>query len=310
MFRLENQERVSTDLSGFEPESEAPEAIERQIYNCENKTIDLKTELDLYLKNLCFSKSWIRYQRRILLAFLRTCNYAIDKSIVINYISDLKQNINLNYARKQILIIRSFIRFLSESGKSEYDFHRIIKVPREIKGSMPKRVTIAEINQALDLFREHRLYPQINAAILLTAYSGIRAEELYQLQKEDIDLDNRILHIRNDANHTVKTGKARIVFFNNRSRKALKEYYAWRETSKTGLNELFGQSHLNRIFIKSELKIKDLRKFFSQEWNRRNGNTEIKEILMGHSLNNSVDLQHYVNMSEVELKEIYDKVMG
>jgi len=57
------------------------------------------------------------------------------------------------------------------------------------------------------------------------------------------------------------------------------------------------------------LKVKHLRKFFSQEWDRRGGPTSIKKILMGHSLKGDVDLQHYNAQSEDDLKHIYDKVM-
>jgi len=56
--------------------------------------------------------------------------------------------------------------------------------------------------------------------------------------------------------------------------------------------------------------VKDLRKFFSQEWDRRGGPTSIKKILMGHSLKGDVDLRHYNYQSEEDLKRIYDKVMA
>jgi integrase/recombinase XerD len=58
------------------------------------------------------------------------------------------------------------------------------------------------------------------------------------------------------------------------------------------------------------LQVKDLRKFFSQEWDRRGGPTSIKKILMGHSLRNDVDLMHYNAQSPDDLKQIYDKVMN
>ena len=56
--------------------------------------------------------------------------------------------------------------------------------------------------------------------------------------------------------------------------------------------------------------MKDLRKAFSQEWDRRGGPTSIKKILMGHSLKGDVDLSHYNAQPEEDLKKIYDKVMG
>lgn len=59
---------------------------------------------------------------------------------------------------------------------------------------------------------------------------------------------------------------------------------------------------LEKIFLKSSIKIKNLRKFFSQEWDRRGDPTSIKKILMGHSLKGDVDLMHYNCQSEEVLK--------
>jgi len=56
------------------------------------------------------------------------------------------------------------------------------------------------------------------------------------------------------------------------------------------------------------LRVKDLRKFFSQEWERLNGSYAAKELLMGHSLKGRVDLKHYAYLSVKDLKEIYNKV--
>jgi integrase/recombinase XerD len=64
------------------------------------------------------------------------------------------------------------------------------------------------------------------------------------------------------------------------------------------------------IFYNSPIKVKDFRKLFSQEWDRRGGPTSIKKILMGHSLRGDVDLMHYNAQSPEDLKAIYDKVMN
>ena len=68
---------------------------------------------------------------------------------------------------------------------------------------------------------------------------------------------------------------------------------------------------MERIFRNGNatIKVKDLRKYFSQVWDRRGGPTSIKKILMGHSLKGDVDLMHYNAQSEEDLKRIYDKVM-
>jgi integrase/recombinase XerD len=67
---------------------------------------------------------------------------------------------------------------------------------------------------------------------------------------------------------------------------------------------------MTHLFKGAPIRVKDLRKFFSQEWDRRGGPTSIKKILMGHSMRGDVDLMHYNCQSEEDLKKIYDKVMG
>jgi integrase/recombinase XerD len=64
------------------------------------------------------------------------------------------------------------------------------------------------------------------------------------------------------------------------------------------------------LFRNAPIQVKDLRKYFSQEWDRRGGSTSIKKILMGHSLKGDVDLMHYNCQSGGDLKRIYDKVMN
>jgi len=53
-----------------------------------------------------------------------------------------------------------------------------------------------------------------------------------------------------------------------------------------------------------------MRKFFAQEWDRRNGNTTVKKLLMGHSIREDINVLHYSHHTENELKEIYDEVFG
>jgi integrase/recombinase XerD len=174
---------------------------------------------------------------------------------------------------------------------------------------IPKRVTNDDIIDTLSYFEGHVFNKQIQAIILLGATSGMRAEELYQLKPDDIDIENRVIHIIHDPTNgqSTKTGKNRIAIFNLEAQMALKGYLAYFSKNST-LKCLFNKSHIERMFHDAPIRVKDLRKFFSQEWDRRGGPTSIKKILMGHSLRNDVDLMHYNCQSEEDLKRIYDKV--
>ena len=141
--------------------------------------------------------------------------------------------------------------------------------------------------------------------------SGLRAEELYQLTINDIDLKDRIIHVNHNPNNnqTTKTRKSRISFFDEKAKQELTIYLEeFNKNSK--LKCLFNQSHISRLFRNAPIRVKDLRKYFSQEWDRQGGATTIKKILMAHSLKGDVDLMHYNYQSPEDLKKIYDKVMG
>ena len=96
------------------------------------------------------------------------------------------------------------------------------------------------------------------------------------------------------------------MFFNQETKEVLRVYLGFFNNG-CSLKHLFGESHISRIFRHSELKVKDFRKFFSQEWDRCGGPTSIKKLLMGHRLD--VDLKYYNAQSEEDLRKIYDKVM-
>jgi integrase/recombinase XerD len=131
----------------------------------------------------------------------------------------------------------------------------------------------------------------------------MRAEEFYQLRIADIDIDNRIVFINQDLSNgqNTKTKQSRISFFTNETKLELEEYITYFQNN-IGLKKLFSQSHISRLFKDAPIKVKDLRKYFSQVWDRRGAPTSIKKILMRHSLKGDVDLMHYNAQSTEDLK--------
>ena len=147
-------------------------------------------------------------------------------------------------------------------------------------------------------------FARLKAFVLIMATSGMRDKEAFQLTLSDLDLLNNKIYVRCDKNHTQKTGQERIVFITDNAKHCLEKYIKQNKNRK-----LFNQSTLTRAFNKAPIRMKDLRKYFSSEWIRRNGNQAVKEIIMGHSINGNVDLQHYLALSEKDLYEVYRKVM-
>jgi len=212
------------------------------------------------------SKKW-HYQGKLCLnKYLNFVNWKINESKTLEYYQSLKNNLSISYYKKEVYQIRKFLTYLKVEWAND------IKLPPD-PIYLPKRVAIDDINKSLDYFKDNKFYLQAKALILLGMSSGARALELYQLTFEDIDIENRVLHINHNPQNgqSTKTKMSRISFF---TEEAIRN---------------------------SSIKVKDLRKYFSQEWDRRGGPTSIKKILMGHSLRGDVDLMHYNCQSEEDL---------
>jgi integrase/recombinase XerD len=240
----------------------------------------------------------------MLIHYLKYIKWEIDEDNTINYLEQIIDNNSVSYYRKRVYQIRKYLTYL------KIEWANNIKPPNE-PIYYPKIIKTEDIKKTLKYFPENPYYKQIIAIIYLGMTSGMRAEELYQLEIKDIDLEKRIVHINHNPNigQTTKTKISRISFFTNEAKEILEEYLTYFNNERI-LKRLFSKKHIIRLFAKSPIRVKDLRKYFSQEWDRRGGPTSIKKILMGHSLRGDVDLMHYNAQSEEDLKMIYDKVMG
>jgi len=253
------------------------------------------------LKGLC--DKHIYETTRFLKHYLKFINNKIDKSKSIEYFRILKDRYSTSSYRKQVYQILKFLRYI------KVDWTEEIKLPPE-PNYYPYKISKEVINNTLLYFENRDCYIRLKALILLGYTSGVRAEELYQLNMDDIDLNNRVVHI----NHNLKNGqstknkKNRVSFFTKETKQVLSDYLIY-FNKNSNLKTLFSQGRMERLFRDAPIKVKDLRKAFSQEWTRRNGSSSVKKILMGHSLRNDVDLCHYNCQSEEDLKRIYDKVM-
>jgi integrase/recombinase XerD len=279
--------------------------LDRLLYK-ENILVDndiLHTYLSLCeIEGKC--KDWLLSIQRFLVTFLDSVKWTIDKKTTIDYLKIITDKKGISYCRKHIYQIRKFLTYLKIEWAND------IRPPSE-PTYLPKRITEKDIKDTLSYFKDNAYYIQIKALVFLGISSGMRAEELYQLTIEDIRLDNRVVHINHNPKNgqSTKTKISRISFFNENAKQEYIEYFKYFNNDNK-LKCLFNQSHISRLFRNAPIQVKDLRKYFSQEWDRRSGPTSIKKILMGHSLKGDVDLMHYNYQSEEDLKKIYDKVMG
>jgi integrase/recombinase XerD len=285
------------DWTGFEPVA----STLRRSQNIRRNQLSEYLNI-VELKGHC--NKHIYEMNRFLNHYLDYVDYKIDKSKSIQYFRLLKDKYAVSSYRKQVYQILKFLRHLKVDWTGE------IELPSE-PTYYPKKISENDINDALKYFEEQEYYIRVKALVLLGSASGLRAEELYQLSTEDIDIQHRIIHINHNPNNgqSTKTKQSRVSFFNKQTQQAIREYIN-HFNSNNNLKVLFSQGRMEKLFRDAPIKVKDLRKYFSQEWDRRGGPTSIKKILMGHSLKGDVDLMHYNYQSEEDLKKIYDRVMN
>ena len=231
--------------------------------------------------------------------FLDHINWELDEEKTFHYLEQLKDKYSTSSYRKRAYQIKRFLQSLN------VDWAEHIRPPAE-PTKLPKRIIYDMITDTLNYFKGHQYEKQMRAIILLGSSSGMRPEEMYQLTQDDIDLDQRIVRINHDPDNcqTVKTKQSRITFFSTEAQQALTEYLQYFNNGCI-LSVLFGKTHVERAFTPSPIRVKDLRKFFSQQWDRQGGPTSIKKMLMGHS--SDVDSLHYNVQNMDDLKQIYNK---
>ncbi len=213
--------------------------------------------------------------------FAEWCSYRFNLNDIKIYINELKRDYSPSHIRKVIIDIRRLLKHLNHPLSD-------IELPK-----MPKqRKIVIKVKDIQQLLKEVEGLPaesmrlRTRAAVLLAATSGLRAEELYRLRISDIDVDDRTVNVRPEV---AKDCEGRVTFFSIEAQNALKEFF---DSYKPKSVYPFSESTLRKSIEKlnSPLRLKHMRKFFSQQSDRLGMPTSVKKLLMGHSLRGDVDL--------------------
>ncbi len=225
-------------------------------------------------------------------------NWSCSLNDVTDYLNERRDEVSNRTLSDDIQAIKQFFK--------EMNVYWIEKIKKpNLSKHRPKIVEKEDILNLMDELdhegTEHKYVYRAQTAVHLSAVTGMRPWEVYRLDWEDINLDDRIINL--PAEET-KTKGERIVVFNKKAQKRLKK-----------LKGMFPERPFihkaiylitNKMDEKPDLKLKHCRKFFSQEWDRKGGSTDIKEMLLGHF--GSIDLRNYNGQTPKHLKKIYDKV--
>ena len=169
------------------------------------------------VEDLC--NDWIKAIRRYLIDYLEYVGWKANKEKTLLYLKDIIKKYPTTYYRKRVYQIRKFLLYIN------YEWATKIRLPPEPEYQV-KRVTLKDIENTIDKVTISKLSEKYIALIKLGATSGLRAEELYQLKPEDIDIENRMVYVNHNPNNgqTTKTKMSRVSFFNEYAKQSLEDY--------------------------------------------------------------------------------------
>lgn len=270
-----------------------------------DNTVNLGEYIEmLRLKGI--GKNWLNNViKKTIGDMLNYCNNDINnKQKILEYLNSLQKYYSISSYRQRLFQVRKFLKF---NGVTWVNGIESPKSP----DYTPEYINPDIINKTLEFFSSKPHAIRFKAIIKLGVDTGLRPEEIFQLNPCDIDLNERVIYVNHkpEINQTTKTGKSRISFFTESTRKTLEEYLNYFNNG-SGLKHLFEESGIRRGFRKSPIQVKQLRKIFSQQFTIKGGDYALKELLLGHSHKKNVDLSHYCSIPPNELRELYDRVMN
>jgi site-specific recombinase XerD len=114
---------------------------------------------------------------------------------------------------RTVAALRSFFRFCVESEYLDRDPALVLCTPKK-REALPDVLDRAELSRLLEVPGREGVWPRVQAGkpardrllLALFAYAGLRRSELLGLDCDDVDLDRRLIRVRN-----AKGGRQRVV---------------------------------------------------------------------------------------------------
>ena len=166
-----------------------------------------------------------------------------------------------------------------------------------------------QVPSRADLQRFYEAIPSARARafFLLCATSGLRKHEVLSLNREDVDLEKRMIIPRKNGSRTKRTW---VSFFNEEAKAALLEYLETRIDDDPRLFRISPrQTHFfeaARLETGLQITPQVLREFFACEMGRLGVSDRYVDAFCGR-IPHSVLARHYTDFSPERLKEIYDR---
>ncbi len=241
----------------------------------------------------------------------------VDHETIRAYIVSIYKGLKKSSLSRKVSSIKVFFRFLKKKGYIEENTALVIRNPK-VEKHLPKFYTIDEMFHFLDFLPREGWLNVRNRAIFELMYSaGMRAQEVLNLNGEDVHLDGMWVKVRG------KGGKERILPFGEKARDALNEYCSYlRGAGRYGPGKaLFVSAQGGRLSYRGLLKIMKKHQLKAQLFKNLSLHG-VRHSFATHLLDNGADLrsiqellghsklsttQKYTHVSMDKLMETYDK---
>ncbi len=241
----------------------------------------------------------------------------VDRLVFLQFIADLRmeQNVKNSTIARKLSTYRSFYRYLNEYIGINHNPLESVSTPKNNR-KIPDFLFVGEVQNFLDTYDTSKLSELRDKTLFMLMYaSGLRVSEVVSLQWNDVDLQNRILHI------TGKGDKDRIVPFFKGMDDQLEDYKLryWQQyasddhvfvnlrgkpfTSR-GIQYLM-QKHADAIGMSVNVHPHMLRHSFATHLLDNGADIRLVQELLGHSSLSTTQI--YTHVSNSTLKKEYQK---
>jgi len=116
---------------------------------------------------------------------------------VQGFVTKRLKEVQSSTAQRETIVLKQMLKDAYHWGYTKRNPGEFIKNPRIVK----KRVSIIDISEAYKLLE--KIDSHYRVAVLTAILTGLRANELWGLTWDDVDLDNNVIHVR----HSLWKGK-------------------------------------------------------------------------------------------------------
>jgi len=268
-----------------------------------NKVVNFTGLINTYYKSLDnedFTVNHRKCVKRFLDKYLIFCggNISLDKTI--EFLTALKQGCDIAYYCKQYWQIKKLLTFIDAPWVNK------LKNP-DPKQYSALKITDEQFNGAIQRFNGDL---QMLAVLHLGKSSGMRSFEIYQLDLESIDIENRIIHVNRENGKTTKNLQAiREAYFDIETQTILKQYLNYFQ-SQFKYDKLFSMQTITKKLKGSGFKLKHTRHLFARNAVLIGVPSGLIKRFLGQSIKRDVLESNYTFLSNEDLHGLYNKYFG